>query len=500
MRKRLQKFSQTKNCFCRFLYYLCPILDSTKKEKMKLKKFQKYNLTFAVLPFLSLMIFHFCYKYHFFLQEQNQIFIYSKQYFFEYFSQNGFLTAFLGDFITQFFYYLFVGPIVTSMLIFFTALELRKILSNIFSINLSFFITLTIEILLIFTVFNNNFRLDFLLTVFFAVFSYRIYSKIFKKGDFISASICLIIVYYSAGFAQIIFAFLFAAKSLKEMKLKEFIIIPALVFIIPLFGQRFFQTTYKNNLLYPGVYSPKLPDLYTEFSYSVSTEYYFKHFEKLEQIALKQDTMTAQSGIYYNMIQAQKGILPEKIENQAIPELGTLIHIDENSPSEAIFLMNDFYYLIGDMAMAERAAILAEVFSPKNRNVKMLKRLCEINLVSADTAIAMKYVRILEKTLLYKDWAKKHNPYSLDEKVKKEILEKRKFSNTSKSIRISDNCREILTELLESNPENTVALDYLLCTDLILGQTQTFKADYYKFCVKNNRERLNKLYIKALQK
>ncbi len=88
----------------------------------------------------------------------------------------------------------------------------------------------------------------------------------------------------------------------------------------------------------------------------------------------------------------------------------------------------------------------------------------------------------------------------MDEKVKKEILEKRKFSNTSKSIRISDNCREILTELLESNPENTVALDYLLCTDLILGQTQTFKADYYKFCVKNNRERLNKLYIKALQK
>jgi hypothetical protein len=162
--------------------------------------------------------------------------------------------------------------------------------------------------------------------------------------------------------------------------------------------------------------------------------------------------------------------------------------------------MNDFYYLIGDMAMSERAAIMAQVFSPNNRNVKMVKRLCEINLVTGDTAIAMKYVRILEKTLLYRDWAAKHNPYSLDKAVEKEIIEKRKFINRAETIRISDNCRDILIELLDSNPDNIAALDYLLCTDLILGQLQTFKADYYKYCILTNRQRLKKIYIDALAK
>jgi hypothetical protein len=84
--------------------------------------------------------------------------------------------------------------------------------------------------------------------------------------------------------------------------------------------------------------------------------------------------------------------------------------------------------------------------------------------------------------------------------VEKEIIEKRKFVNRSQNIRINDNCREILVELLDSNPTNTIALDYLLCTDLILGQLQTFKADYYKYCVKNNRQRMKPLYIEALQK
>ena len=150
--------------------------------------------------------------------------------------------------------------------------------------------------------------------------------------------------------------------------------------------------------------------------------------------------------------------------------------------------------------MAERAAIMAQVFSPNNRNIKMIKRLCEINLVTGDTAIAMKYVRILEKTLLYREWANRHNPYALDNQIEAEIIEKRKYTNTTNAIRVSDNCREILLQLLDSNPDNTIALDYLLCTDLILGQLQTFKADYYRFCIKNNHPRLKKIYTDALEK
>ena len=480
-----------------FLYLLLRLYTNI----MKLSK----NNIFLILPHIilslvSFLVFQFCYKYHFFIQEQNQIFVWSWQYIAEYFEQNSWLTCFTGDFLTQFFYYLYVGPIVTATIIFLIAIASYKSFNTIFNNKTSFIISITIEILVFFTIFDYKFNINYLLSVLFGFLSYIFYSKIFKKDNLIFAIITLLFGYYLGGFAQIIFAILYACKILKQKRLKEFAIIPAITFIIPLVGQRFYQTTYTRNLSYPDFCIPTLPDMHSEFSYSIATEYYFKHFDKVEQIALTQDTMTAQSGIYYNMVQAQKGILPDKIKSQKIPELGTLIHIDENSPIEAINLMNDFYYLIGDMAMAERAAILAQVFSPKNRNVKMIKRLCEINLVTGDTAIALKYLRILEKTLLYNDWAKKHNPYTFDKKVEKEILEKRNFCNSTNAIRINDNCREILLELLQSNPDNIIALDYLLCTDLILGQLQTFKADYYKFCIKNNRQRLKKIYTEALSK
>ncbi len=455
---------------------------------------------FVILSLVSLMIFHFCYKYHFFIQEQNHIFICSQQYIAEYFQQNAWLTRLLGDFITQFFYYLYVGPAVASALILIITTESYRCFKKILDKKTSFIISITIQILLFFIVFNNNFQIDFLLSVLTGVLAINFYSLIFKKEGLCSAAVTLVVVYYIAGFAQLIFAGLYAAKLIAQKRLKEFWVIPAIAMVIPMVGHRIFQTTYTRNLTYPGFYAPAMPDSHAELSYAIATEYYFRHFDKVEQLALQQDTMTAQSGIYYNMVQAQKGLLPDKIQDQAIPELGTLLHIDENSPTEAINLMNDFYYLIGDMAMAERAAIMASVFSPENRNIKMLKRLCEINLVTGDTAIALKYVRILEKTLLYKSWATKHNPYSMDSDVAKEIAEKRKLINRTPLIRLNDNCREILTELLDSNPDNIAALDYLLCTDLILGQLQTFKADYYKYCVQNDHPRLKKIYIEALSK
>ena len=460
-----------------------------------------HNAVFLVLSLVSMMVFQMCYKYHFFIQEQNQIFVYSRQYIAEYFSQNSWLTCLAGDFLTQFFYYLYAGPSITAITIWLIAITSYKCIDKIFdNRKISLIITITIEIYLTFIVFDNLFNINCLLSILVGVLSYYIYTKLFPKGGLLSAAITIVIIYYIAGFAQLIFAALYTIKLLKDKRLKEFLVIPTIALIIPIFGHRIFQTTYAKNLSYPGLHSPTLPDSYAEFSYAVATEYYFKHFDKVEQLAMSQDTMTAQSGIYYNMIQAQKDLLPDKIKTQKIPELGTLIHIDDKSPYEAIFLMNDFYDLIGDMAMSERAAIMAQVFSPNNRNIKMIKRLCEINLVTGDTAIAMKYIRILEKTLLYKDWALRHNPYALDPKVEKEIIEKRKFLNRSQNIRINDNCREILVELLDSNPTNTIALDYLLCTDLILGQLQTFKADYYKYCVQNNRQRLKPLYIEALQK
>ena len=52
--------------------------------------------------------FQFWYPYHFFFQEQNQLFLWSWDYISTYI-HNGGLSLLVGDFLTQFYYYLYVG-------------------------------------------------------------------------------------------------------------------------------------------------------------------------------------------------------------------------------------------------------------------------------------------------------------------------------------------------------------------------------------------------------
>ena len=56
----------------------------------------------------------------------------------------------------------------------------------------------------------------------------------------------------------------------------------------------------------------------------------------------------------------------------------------------------------------------------------------------------------------------------------------------------------IMMELLESNPNNTIALHYLLCSDLLLKDMKNFKRDYDRFCMDQGREPNERLFQEAL--
>ncbi len=58
--------------------------------------------------------FQFWYPYHFFYQEQNQIFLWSWDYVEGYFERPGGLARLVGDFLTQFYYYLFAGAAILA--------------------------------------------------------------------------------------------------------------------------------------------------------------------------------------------------------------------------------------------------------------------------------------------------------------------------------------------------------------------------------------------------
>ena len=59
---------------------------------------------------------NFFYHYHFFYQEQNQLFLLTKDYVSSYLSDGpGWLARLTGDFLTQFYYYLFLGPAILTV-------------------------------------------------------------------------------------------------------------------------------------------------------------------------------------------------------------------------------------------------------------------------------------------------------------------------------------------------------------------------------------------------
>ncbi|MCF0189817.1 MAG: hypothetical protein HUJ96_01010 [Marinilabiliaceae bacterium] len=236
-----------------------------------------------------------------------------------------------------------------------------------------------------------------------------------------------------------------------------------------------------------------------EKTLSVEMEYYFGNYHNVLQNVHNVGIQNVVISFYYYLASAHLGLLPDNLLKISPKELGTLQTIGEDTALAIINMMNDLYYSVGDMTYAERAAMMSCVFSPNNINMKMLKRLAEVNLVSGDTLAAMKYIRYLSKSSIYREWAVEHTPgHTMSERVRMDIESKRRYLNNSDTLRLGDNCRVILTELLKSNPRNEIALDYLLCTDLLLKDIELFKRDYDKYYLERGLERQKELYQQAL--
>lgn len=248
----------------------------------------------------------------------------------------------------------------------------------------------------------------------------------------------------------------------------------------------------------PTLVSPTLPQMQHERMLQIAEAYSEGNLPQAKQLALRYAGVGDVAAFYYYLSSAVQDSLPDNLLKYPHRNLGTLTTIGEKTPLPVINVMNDLYFELGDMTYAERAAMMRCVFSPQNRNVRMLRRLAEVNLVSGDTLAARKYLGLLSRTFAYSDWSRRHTPGKMSPSAEREILKRRRNANAKDNIRLGDNCRNIILELLESNPHNTVALDYLLCTDLLLKDMDTFKMDYDAYCMEKGSPRYKDLYQQAL--
>ena len=395
--------------------------------------------------------FQFWYPYHFFYQEQNQIFLWSWDYVSGYFDRPGGLARLIGDFLTQFYYYLYAGAAILTVCIgcigwlMFRIIRINRVIATLAALLAMTFIAVCH--------FNTSYRL--------------------------SSTISIL------GWLMM----LWGATSAKRSPLAYIILTCALLPAWLLFGL-------------PQIKSLRGPDFILEKNFAIDNEYYFGHHDKVIEMVKNADGWNDQMLFFYNLVQARSGHLPDHLMDFTPNYLGTFEKIGPETPRLTIINMNELYWLLGDMTFTERAAMMTNVFAPDNRNVRMIRRLAECNTVSGDSLAAEKYLRILDKTFVYAKWAD-----NLRRHGKEIYAEKIRMVNTHDTITTSDNAHFLMMQLLDTHPDNSVAIDYILCSNLLLKDIANFKRDYDRYCLGDDlpdrdvllhRIHTTKLYQEAL--
>lgn len=464
------------------------------------------------------------YHYHFFYQEQNQLFLWAPDYLSSYFSKPAWLACMLGDFLTQFYYYLFAGPAILTIALLALgdlcrrSLQKAGIESHPLTTGIAL-ILMTIEALFCL---HYDYRISsiiafaggagtFLLSTFILTSFRKWVSKTEKRHEshfmiaglglqhwlsFLSIAISTPICFWLFGYGVWIYAVLVIVGCILNIKESGNYLRTAAL-LLPLFllmlSKRSYYLDFETLYAYPGMGEFVKPQFDLEKTFAVDDEYYFGNYNKVVKLVEEDEAPNQYMKFYYNLVMAQRGILPDNLLRFPDNNLGTFEKVGPNIPILTLKTINELYWALGDMTFAERATMLGNVSSPNNRNIRMMKRLAEINLVSGSRDAAEKYLRILQKTFVWKNWASQ----SL-ETLSKAYQEKAEMTNKKDTLRLSDNAYTIMQELLESNPENHVALDYLLCSDLLLKDMEMFKHDYDTYYLQQKSPRYEKLYQEAL--
>lgn len=470
--------------------------------------------------------FQCCYHYHFFYQEQGHLFLMSPDFLLSYLSRPAWLACMMGDFLTQFYYYLYLGPAILTLVLLVLGDLVRRSLEVVARKWVAYVAAFAVMTAFAFMAMRLNFQLAsaiavaggcatfWIITLFlrFLEAQRKLLPCFLEDGktavkwaktvlNVVLPMLSTVVVYWCFGVGVFAFVFLLLLNDISRhgwRRLYHSGVAIIMAFVLPALTVNCYKKNYKENALYPGLSKISAPDYLFEDYLAVSNEYYFGNYRKVMELVEKAPDMTQQMQIYYYLSAAHFGILPQKLLTFDNPELGTLVKIDEKTPLPTLHTIPEFYYAIGDVMYAERAALLSTVMSLNNMNTRMLKRMVEVNLVSGDDAAAMKYSRLLSGSLVHRKWAEEHTVGKLSRKVKNDVENRKNNVNLCDTIRLGDNAYTILVELLESNPHNQTALDYLLCTDLLTRNLTLFKDDFDKFGMQSDVARHTTLYQEAL--
>jgi hypothetical protein len=132
---------------------------------------------------------------------------------------------------------------------------------------------------------------------------------------------------------------------------------------------------------------------------------------------------------------------------------------------------NEILYQIGlTNASQEYAFESMETIPNMGKSARVIKRLAETNLINGQYKVSEKYLKILEKTIFYRKWAKNTlTVINNEEKINADADwgEKRKFSVRNDYFFHIKNIEAVLNRMVKEHPDNKMAFEYLMAFYMI---------------------------------
>lgn len=522
--------------------------------KVKTDRMMERTTGIAVLLF-SLLFFTFRYPYHLFFTEQMQLFLLTPSYFAAYLSKPVALASYLGDFFTQFYYLRGGGALVITIHLLILWLLLRSMIRR-FSGTQTAPLTALIPVVTVLALHTRlSYSLSFTVAVILSIAALLLLLSIRRNALRLTAGFLLVpILYWAAGSPMLLFALLFAVYEAKHAtgtlpgRIAGFLVVPVAL-LQPLLLRGYYLLTWEQAWLTPAVHPSdsqtwlllipltivtvillprpvqrripawepileitvitvfgtwsisRLAEFDLEKLLAVDSEIYFNHEDKAQEILKKYQLKSSAGAYFHNLLASKSDCLPEQLMNagQTGPQ-GLFLPVDPQQNYVSITFANEVYYYLGDVNASQHLALLGMIFSPRSESSRLMRRLVRVNIINAEYAVAEKYIGMLEKSLFHEQWGTSMRQYLNNEDhclATPWIMKKRRLRPLSEDLKSINDVEKTLQLLLERDPQNKAAFDYLNCWYLLGKDVDKFS----RLCLSQPEiglKQLPELYQQAL--
>lgn len=209
--------------------------------------------------------------------------------------------------------------------------------------------------------------------------------------------------------------------------------------------------------------------------------YYYVRHQQWDEIINRSNSLGSKGNVTFqlcrNMALAEKGELGEKFlmyEQQGMNSIMT----SDFKTLQVSMLMMDVYYAMGYVNMSQLCAFESQEYMD-NKSPYLWQRLVDTNIENGAYAVADKYIKLLERTLAYRDWAKERRRFLYNDKAvraDKVLGMKRKCIFSDDKLMGNGGFDNDLASIVKACPEHRATLEYLGAIYIVANQRSEFLA------------------------